>query len=208
MPGARLEHSESDAPSHVSSAMDQWGHVSLTDLVDQTIATHHEHLCLEMPRLGVQMDQAIAEQGRRYPWLRPLGLLFDEYTRLSRSHMSSTEQIAFPLIRELRCAAGRPGCYPGGLESCAAELAGYHRAAKELLARMRQLTNGFAVPCDAGPALMVLLPGLKALNFDQELHAAKELHGLLPRALEAEQRLCHAPHIAVKAPRRAGDPES
>jgi regulator of cell morphogenesis and NO signaling len=58
-----------------------------------------------------------------------------------------------------------------------------HDIAGELLAELRELTSGYAVPSDACGSYTAMLAGLEEIESDLHLHVHKENNVLFPRAL-------------------------
>jgi hypothetical protein len=176
-------------PPAQGAAQPPQGHARLSDLLDEIVAMHHGYLCRELPRLA-----ALLHPETRELELSELWTLFEGYMQLSRRHMTGVEQLMLPLVRELRCAHDRPGCYPGGLRACAADVETYHGRSQALLDQMAAQARTGA------PASRAVLRAIVRLQRDHEQHATRELHDLLPAA----QQLVLAPHTAFRPPPRPG----
>jgi regulator of cell morphogenesis and NO signaling len=62
-----------------------------------------------------------------------------------------------------------------------------HDSAGAALERMRELTDGYAVPADACNTYRALLHALEQLETDMHVHVHKENSILFARAIEAER---------------------
>ena len=104
--------------------------------------------------------------------------------------MFKEEQVLFPMIRELAAsdtsAAAAPA-FPGGtVGQPIAVMLREHDQVGELLARMRTVTDGYALPGDACASYTALFAGLEQLETDTHLHVHKENNLLFPAVVALE----------------------
>lgn len=160
-----------------------WSDAPLTALVDHIQERYHAHLREELPRLDAMLAKVVSRHGDHLPGiLRPLQQTFLGLQAELLAHMLKEDRVLFPMIVALD--AGRP--LPAG--EVAADLAApitameaEHAGAGAALARMRQLTGGYAPPEWACPTFRGLYFGLSQLEADLHLHVHLENNILFPR---------------------------
>lgn len=162
---------------------------SMTELADHIVETHHVYLRRELPRLASMADKVVQAHSERHPELlalrETLGLLKNEL----ESHMLKEEQILFPMIRQLESATVLPDFHCGSVNGPIGVMEHEHDNAGDALARMRDLTGGYAPPGDACNTYRALLAGLAELEADTHRHIHKENNILFPKAVAAEAAL-------------------
>jgi len=166
-----------------------WSSMGLAELVDHLEATHHVYLKGVLGRLDGLADKVAGVHGERHPELTDVLTVFRELRADLEPHLMKEERVLFPMIRELAAAAELPSFHCGTLRNPITMMGIEHDRAGELLARLRELTNGYAVPDDGCASYEALYSGLAALEADTHLHVHKENNLLFPAAVEAEQAL-------------------
>ncbi|HEX4983051.1 MAG TPA: hemerythrin domain-containing protein, partial [Ilumatobacteraceae bacterium] len=107
-------------------------------------------------------------------------------------HMSKEEQVLFPMIRELATASSAPSFHCGTLRNPISVMMREHDAVGELLAQLRQLTNGYVPPADGCASYVACYAALAELEADTHLHIHKENNLLFPLVLRMESQLSGA----------------
>ena len=161
-----------------------WSDAPLTALVEHIQERYHAHLREELPRLDAMLAKVVSRHGDHLPEiLLPLQQTFIGLQLELLAHMLKEDRVLFPMIVALD--AGQP-LAPG---EAAADLAApigvmeaEHAGAGAALARMRQLTGGYAPPEWACPTFRGLYFGLSQLEADMHLHVHLENNILFPRA--------------------------
>jgi regulator of cell morphogenesis and NO signaling len=168
------------------SAAEAWAHGRLGSLVDHIVATHHEFLRRELPRLTGLLEKVRQAHGEKHPDLAELQIVFrglaDEWT----AHMEKEERILFPWIRRLEADQSVTATLAESVNEPIRVMEHEHRTVPEGLAKIRRLTNDFVPPADACPTCWTLLDGRANLEQDLHLHIHKENNILFPRAAELE----------------------
>ncbi|WP_306590136.1 iron-sulfur cluster repair di-iron protein [Geothrix sp. 21YS21S-4] len=166
-----------------------WKAASLTDLIGHIIATHHEYLRTELPRLDVLMAKVLAVHQERHPELARVGEIFRALAGDLMPHLIKEEQILFPYIQRMEKGEAGSSCF-GSVQSPIRVMEMEHEAVGGLLAELRELTSAYAVPADGCATFRALYDGLETLERDLHLHIYLENQVLHPRAaaLEAELR--------------------
>lgn len=168
---------------------EEWTELAPTAFVDHLEATHHEYLKAEMPRLTGLADKVADVHGGRHPELIEVAATYAELRAELEPHLAKEEQVLFPMVRELASASGPVSFHCGSLRNPISVMMMEHERAGDLLARLRQLTDGYAVPDDACGSYRALFAGLEELEADTHLHVHKEQNVLFPTVVELENRL-------------------
>ncbi len=166
--------------------------MSMTELVDHIVETHHRYLRGELPRLEGLIDKVTAVHARAYPWLEEVRQTFADLVAELEPHMAKEEQVLFPMIRELDRAIDAPSFHCGSVSNPIRMMEHEHDAAGFGLDRLRELTSEFTPPEGACNSFRAMLDGLASLETDLHLHIHKENNVLFVRAVEAEERLNNA----------------
>jgi regulator of cell morphogenesis and NO signaling len=162
---------------------------TMTALVDHIVATHHDYLHREMPRLAILSDQVAAAHAARHPELTELRAVFDSLREELMFHMLKEEKVLFPVIKRLEAAAEMPELPCGSVANPIRVMEHEHDDAGAALARLRALTDGYTPPADACPTYRALLAGLAGLEADLHRHIHEENNILFPCARAAEEAL-------------------
>jgi regulator of cell morphogenesis and NO signaling len=154
--------------------------LSIGELVDHIVKTHHTFTRRELPRLAALARRVARVHGASHPELLELIDTFVDFQGGLEFHMLKEEKVLFPALAYLD--AGRPmhgECLRNPIDIMERE----HNEAGAALARMRSLTSGFSAPPDACESYRALLAGLAALEADLHRHVHKENEVLFPKAL-------------------------
>ncbi len=155
--------------------------MSLCDLVDHIVSTHHAYLRVELPRLEAMALRVRSVHGANHSWLAPLHETVVELVSELTSHMMKEEHILFPNICQMEKGQ------QGGAEGIAGPISVMeqeHDAAGSGLERLRELSSDFTPPDGACNTFRAMLDGLAELERDLHSHIHKENNILFPRALE------------------------
>jgi regulator of cell morphogenesis and NO signaling len=158
----------------------KWTDASLRDLTRHIVATYHDALREELPRLAEMAARVSRVHGPKAPEL--LARLEATIRELSDDlvlHMRKEEQGLFPAI----CALDRHG--PSGIPLAQAirVLESDHDRAGELLSDLRVATNNFTPPDWACATTRSLYWGLADLEWQMHMHVHLENNVLFPKAL-------------------------
>lgn len=149
------------------------------ELADYIVATHHQYLRSEMPRIHAMAERVAKVHGGHTPSLVEVHEIFCAMEDELNSHMMKEEQILFPAVKAL--TAGGAGVMP--LDGPVACMLLEHDDAGGALARMRELTHGFTPPPEACNTYRALFAGLAELEEDLHRHIHLENSVLFPQAL-------------------------
>ena len=165
-----------DASPH--SLQTDWQAAPLSELCDHIVATHHQYLRRELPRLQALLAKIARVHGDRHPELTQLLCVFDTFQLDLSHHMDKEEQVLFPLIKQLAASsipANRSMVAP--IRVMEAE----HDRAGAALAEMRRLTDGYQMPADGCTTYRVAFDALNQLEHDMHQHVHLENNVLFPR---------------------------
>jgi regulator of cell morphogenesis and NO signaling len=168
-----------------TSVPEPWVDLGPAELVDHLEATHHAYLHAELPRLGELAAKVAGVHGANHPELPTVRAAFDELRDDLEPHLVKEERLLFPMIREL-VAGEAPGSSEVTVDKPIAVMMREHDQVGDLLARLRQLTGGYAVPPDGCASYTALYRGLQDLEADTHLHVHKENNRLFPAVLALE----------------------
>ncbi len=185
----QLVAAEIDGVQNSVTAADgtNWNEVSLAELIDHIVGTHHSFLLTELPRISALTVKVLNAHGEKRPELAKVMQTFKLMREELESHMAKEENILFPAIKVLE-GQGGPQAFPfGSVDNPIAAMEHEHKDAGSALQRLRELTEGYTPPQGACPTYCVMLESLENLEQDLHLHIHKENNILFPRAQELEQ---------------------
>lgn len=177
---ATLEFSTAGVPS-----LRDWTQASLTDLIAHIIATHHDYLRAELPRLELLLVKVQNAHGERHPELARAGELYRALAADLMPHLMKEEQILFPFIRQMEQGQTGSACF-GTVQSPIRVMEMEHEAVGGMLSELRQVTGAYATPADGCATFKALYDGLETLERDLHLHIYLENQVLHPRATAME----------------------
>lgn len=160
-----------------------WAEFDDTALIAHIVSTHHRFLWDEFPRLAELVDKVARVHGPNHGELAQVREVFHTLRAGMEPHLRTEETLLFP---EISLHAGRPERpLPDEVRTGLAENQQEHDNAGRLLAELRDLTGGYAIPADACASYTAMLSGLADLESDIHLHVHKENNVLFPRVLAA-----------------------
>lgn len=155
-------------------AAEAWAHGRLTSLIDHIVATHHEFLRRELPRLTGLLPRVCQVHGEKHPDLAELQTVFRDLSDELTTHLEKEERILFPWIRRLAADQSVTATLTASVNEPIRGMEHEHRTVAVALATIRRLTNDFVPPADACPTYWTLLDGFADLEQDLHLHIHKE----------------------------------
>lgn len=157
--------------------------LSLTDLCDHIVETHHAYLRDELPRLEAMTAKVAEVHHGTWPWVVELAGVFRGLHEELTSHMMKEEMILFPAIRSMESGQAPTGPCGHSLQGPIDVMEHEHDSAGNALARLRDLSSGYTPPEEACNTFRAMLDGLAELEADLHEHIHKENNILFPRAL-------------------------
>jgi regulator of cell morphogenesis and NO signaling len=163
--------------------------MSLTELVDHILETHHAYLRVELPRLNGLTEKVVAAHGAHDDRLQQLRQTFLSLAGELASHMMKEEQILFPMIRRLETSDVLPAFHCGSIANPIRQMELEHHDAGAALERIRTLTDEYSPPDWACNTYRAMLDALAHLERDMHQHIHKEDNVLYPRAIKRQAEL-------------------
>jgi len=163
--------------------------MGLSELVDHVEGTHHAFMKEHLPRLDALSIKVERVHAGSHPELRELRQLFGGLRDELSQHLAKEEQILFPMIRQLDGAEALPAFHCGSVGNRIGVMEEEHDRAGQVLARMREVTDGYVAPEDGCASYQALLKGLAELELDLHQHIHKENNILFPKAVGVERNL-------------------
>jgi regulator of cell morphogenesis and NO signaling len=173
-PDALFAELEAAIPAGGDAAAEDPRALSTAALVARIVDRHHGYLRRTLPYLGPIVAKVARVHGDRNPRLRELADVYVELKEALEPHLDREEEVLFPAL-----VARRPDA-----AVVRAELATMHEdhlAVGAMLARIRDLADGFAVPEWGCNTYRVQMAELEALEGDILRHVHLENHVLMPR---------------------------
>jgi regulator of cell morphogenesis and NO signaling len=166
---------------------------SLCELVDYILDKHHTYTKRELEQLPALMAKVATRHGEHNPYLLELKAVFESVCDDLWPHMQKEEMVLFPYIEDLERKFSRQmmGSMPpfGTVINPVRMMRMEHEEVGELLAKMRELTNEYALPDGACPSFTALYHRLAEFERDIHQHIHLENNLLFPRAVELEQQV-------------------
>jgi regulator of cell morphogenesis and NO signaling len=159
------------------------------ELVDWIEATHHAYLRDVLPRLVALADKVASVHGGNHPELAEVAALVHAIRADLEPHLVKEERVLFPMVRELAVATSAPDFHCGALSNPISVMLREHDAVGAMLARLRDLSDGYTVPADGCGSYHALVTGLAELEGDTHRHVHVENNVLFPAVLAAEHEL-------------------
>ena len=157
--------------------------MTLTELVDHLVSTHHAYMRHALPRLAGLADKVTAAHGATHDHLQSMRDVLAGLTAEIERHLDKEEQVLFPAVRALEAAQGAASVPGDRLLNPIRVMRHEHDQAGDALAQLRSLSGGYLAPADGCQTLDAYYAGLQDLERDLHRHIHKENNVLFPRAL-------------------------
>ena len=161
--------------------------LSLSQLAEYILTTHHEYVKKEMPVIAMYLQKVAAKHGDRHPEMLKVSELFMAVKEEMEHHMQKEEMVLFPRIKELekQLVEGNEPCINiSYLKAPINMMEQEHDHAGSMLAEIRQLTNNYNPPADACTTYRLSFAALQAFELDLHQHVHMENNILFPKALQ------------------------
>jgi regulator of cell morphogenesis and NO signaling len=170
---------------------ESFANAPLAELIDHILDKHHVYTKEEMAHLTPLVAKVATRHGEHHPFLFELKKLFLMACADLEPHMIKEEMVLFPYIRDLeyRHAKKLHAAYPpfGTVRHPVTMMNIEHEEVGELLAKMRTVTNDYALPEGACPSFTALYHRLGEFERDIHQHIHLENNILFPRAIAMEK---------------------
>jgi len=167
--------------------------MSLTQLCDYIVQTHHAYVKNEMPQIYAYLHKISSKHGDRHPELNKVFQTFAAVKEEMEGHMKKEELILFPRIKEMEklanSGAGQFQLNIGYLQSPINVMENEHDHAGSQLNEIRILTNDYTPPQDACTTYRLSFAALQAFELDLHQHVHLENNILFPKAIDMFESL-------------------
>jgi len=172
-----------------SQPQDDFSAKSMTEMCDAIVATHHEYLKRELPRLTQLVDKVTSVHGDQHDWLITLKTVYTQLRDELNLHMFKEEQILFPAIRTIEQSGQVPTFPFGSVDNPIRMMEHEYDVAGQALRDIRAASSEFTLPEDGCNTFRAMLDGLRELEADLHQHIHKESNILFPRASRLAAKL-------------------
>ena len=167
--------------------------MSMTQLSDYVVQTHHAYVKNEMPQIDAYLQRVSAKHGDSHPELHKIFQTFTAVKEEMEGHMKKEELILFPRIKELEKLANNETANMqlniGYLQSPITVMEQEHDHAGNLLNDIRILSSNYTTPENACTTYRLCFAALKAFELDLHQHVHLENNILFPKAIETFKEL-------------------
>ncbi len=160
--------------------------LSLSQLVDYIVATHHNYVKQEMPQIQSYLERVVSKHGDRHPEMRKVAEIFAAVKDEMDEHMQKEEKILFPRIKEAEKQSNEPDKIKlsiSFLQSPIFMMEEEHDHAGAALAEIRELTSNYNLPADTCTTYRLCYAALQAFETDLHQHVHLENNLLFPKAM-------------------------
>ncbi|KMP10303.1 hypothetical protein UZ36_08030 [Candidatus Nitromaritima sp. SCGC AAA799-C22] len=163
-----------------------WASLSVSELVDHILSTHHAYLKEAIPSLTELVDKVVHAHEERHPELARVKSAVRELFDDLQSHLMKEENILFPLAISMnsKIPAGEFHC--SSARGPVMVMRHEHDQANRLLDEIRDATRNYKMPQDGCASYQLMLNRLKEFEVDLHVHIHKENDVLFPGILELE----------------------
>ena len=161
--------------------------LTLTQLTDFIIHTHHSYVKKEMPAILNYLEKVSSKHGERHPEMIKVFQLFSAVKEEMELHMQKEELVLFPRIKDIekQVSENKPIVLsPSYILAPVTMMEQEHEHAGSMLAEIRKLTNQFTAPPDACTTYKLSFAALEAFEKDLHQHVHLENNILFPKALK------------------------
>jgi regulator of cell morphogenesis and NO signaling len=153
-----------------------WRRAPIAELCEHIIATHHDKLRTELPRIGELLDTVVRVHGAQHHELHDLRRLFLTMRRELESHIATEERVVFPACR----AAEADGIAVDEHVLIAHERE--HDETGDALTALRELAHDYDPAAALCGTHRRLLEAFHRFELDLHQHIHEENNVLFPRA--------------------------
>lgn len=167
---------------------DPWyDQLSLAELADHIVSTHHEYVKKESPQIAAYLHQVASKHNNRHPEVNKIVELFTVVKEEMEQHMRKEELILFPRIKELETYAALPGkpirLTLAYLQSPIYMMETEHEQAGSIMNAIRMITNNYTPPPDVCTTYKLSFASLHEFEKNLHQHVHLENNLLFPRAI-------------------------
>jgi regulator of cell morphogenesis and NO signaling len=181
---ASLVATEIENALHQNKASEEFDKLSLTQLIDHIVSTHHSYAKKELTQIFAYLQKISTKHGDRHNELYVIFETFSSLREELEQHMMKEELILFPRIKALENFVGNNDQGIMNIQMPIAVMEDEHDKAGKLLSEIRNYTDNFTPPGDACTTYRLSFAALHALETDLHQHIHLENNILFPKAID------------------------
>lgn len=170
----------------------EWKRTPLYDLIRPTQEKHHGCMRQAIPSTLALADRVTTEHRANRPELLEIGKLFAEVGREMIVHMQKEEEILFPYVEMLECAANAYDSvelpFFQSVKNSIQTMMKEHDATGDSVTTIRSQASEYKAPAAACTGFKALYQAFREFKADLHQHVHLENNFLFPRAVELEAR--------------------
>ncbi|HKK20406.1 MAG TPA: iron-sulfur cluster repair di-iron protein [candidate division Zixibacteria bacterium] len=163
--------------------------LSLSELIDHIVTTHHDYLRKTLPQLNKMVAKVAEAHGERNPKMTELPAVMAGFIGEIMSHMMKEEGMLFPAICQIEQSPAETRLPFGSVANPIGVMESEHESAGRALEQFRTLTDNYTVPDWGCNTYRSLVHELSVLEQDMHQHIHKENNILFPKAIALEESL-------------------
>lgn len=183
-------HQVDKTPASRPIPYDEW---SPDFLIDYIVNTHHSYIRKKLPDIIKYAKKVTEVHGDYHEELFEINQLVSDINLELDDHLGREEEILFPYIKELVHADKNPqtpkATHFEPIKDTISKHEKEHDVVGRNLAKIRKLSNNFALPDEACASYTLLYRMLDEFEEDIHLHIHLENNILFPKAIQLEKRL-------------------
>ena len=181
---APLVAAEIENALHQNEASNEFDKLSLTELIDHIVSTHHSYAKKELTQIFAYLQKVSTKHGDRHNELYAIFETFSSLREELEQHMMKEEIILFPRIKALEDFAVKNDQRIMNIQMPIVVMEDEHDKAGKLLSEIRNYTDNFTPPADACTTYRLSFAALHALETDLHQHIHLENNILFPKAID------------------------
>jgi regulator of cell morphogenesis and NO signaling len=178
---------ETTKQSNSDKATFNYDLLSLSQLSDYIVMTHHSYVKKEMPQILSYLQKVASKHGECHPEMWKVFALFVAVKEELEQHMQKEEEVLFPRIQEMEKWVNEGTeirINHTYLKAPINMMEQEHDHAGEMLAEINKLTNNYNPPTDACTTYKLSFAALQAFEMDLHQHVHLENNILFPKAMQ------------------------
>lgn len=160
-------------------------------LADYITNTHHSYVRKYLPELLTYALKVSQVHGPEHPELIEINALVKKINDELLEHCEEEERVLFSYVKQIVQAknTNQPLVKEKNLAALITELEAEHDFVGRCLDKIRELSNGYAIPEDACASYKLLFKMIQEFEDDLHIHIHLENNILFPKAVEMEKSL-------------------
>ena len=181
---------ESPQPLDQEMRPTNWNDEPLFAVMNHIVQKHHTYCRQAIAAIEPLLVEVLRNHGEKHPELKLIKPLFAKLSRELLMHLVKEEATLFPYIARMEEAVSRKEVFPkpayGTVANPVRMMTMEHDVSNTDFKGIRQASNNYESPPDAGPNYKAVYQALKELEQDLRVHSDLEDKVLFPRAVALE----------------------